>query len=95
MIGTQDIETMTMVGEPEDIVALDLRAVAVELTAEGKRWECWQAGAYNQQSISVLWVPDLCRAGVCDGGDSQWTDAYSVDDALQRYFGEAGKEMTE
>ena len=95
MHGTKDVETMVMIRDPEEIGPIDLRAEAMDLTAENQKWECWRAGAYNQQSISILWVPNLCRAGVCDGDDSQWTDAYSVDDALQRYFREDGKEIAE
>jgi hypothetical protein len=80
----------------DDIGPLDLRAEATHLTAAGESWECWQeAQKYNEETITVLYVPEVGRAGIAWGADAQWTDATSVQDALERYLGVDGKEMSE
>lgn len=56
--------------------------------------ELWVARAYNRPSIHVLYMPDIGRAGIVHGGDPVWTDAESVMDALERYFGEDDKEIS-
>ncbi len=33
----------------------------------------------------LLFLPSADRAGLCFGGDSQWTDAVSAEDAITRY----------
>ena len=90
-----DLETLTPVSRVDDIGPLDLRAEATHLTAAGEPWECWVAGKYNEEAITVLYVPAVGRAGIAWGADAQWTDATSVQDALERYFGDDCKEMSE
>lgn len=36
--------------------------------------------------IEILWFPDSNRAGVCGNGNSVWTDAGSVAEALDRFL---------
>lgn len=78
-----DIQTLTQVDE---LSSIDLREEAERCMDEGCTVECWVAGAYNETSIEVLWLPEYGSAGVAWGGDAVWIDASSVDDALQRYF---------
>lgn len=78
-----DIQTLTQVDE---LSSIDLREEAELCKDIGFPAECWVAGAYNEPSIEILWLPSYDRAGVAWGGDAVWIDASSVEDALQRYF---------
>ena len=97
----EDIQTLTCVATHETPADLDRLCSATDLRQEiqhvldreDEPWELWRAGASNEESILVLWCPDLGRAGLAWGADAEWTDADSVDDALQRYFGVDGKAM--
>ncbi len=88
-----DIQTLTPICEIEDITPIDLRAEAQQCETDNEPWEAWTAGAYNSEGITILWIPGAQRAGLAWGADAQWTDADSVEDALQRFFGVDDKEM--
>lgn len=79
-----DIQTLIQV---EELSSVDLREEAEQCKRNGYTVECWVAGAYNEPSIEVLWLPEYGSAGVAWGSDAVWIDAASVDDALQRFFG--------
>jgi hypothetical protein len=83
----EDITTRQQV---EKLSALDLIAEASTLNTP---YEMWRYGAYNAEAIEILWVPSVGRAGIAWGADAQWTDADSVEDAVQRFFGVDDKEM--
>lgn len=85
-----DIQAMDKRNDPEDIPYLDLREEARTAKAQ---WEYWSCNAYNETSIGVLFFPSARRAGIAHGGEAAWTDADSVRDAIERYFGEENKEM--
>lgn len=44
-------------------------------------------------AITVLWMPRIGHAGLVHGGDAVWTDADSVQDAIERLLGDEGKEI--
>ena len=89
----EDIQTMTPVKKWEEIHPLDLREEAKSLSEQGETYQVAVAGAYNEESITVLYIPSIGRAGIAWGSDAEWTDADSIDDALQRFFGVEDKEM--
>ena len=84
---------MTRIEDPEDIVPNDLRAEAQSLEQAGEEWEAWLAAAYNEEGITILWLPAVGRAGIAWGSDAEWTEADSAQDALARFLGEDDKEM--
>ena len=89
MLSIDDVQTWeidTTVNCADDISVCDLREEAKKLDAEKTTWEYWRAGAYNTQAIQVLYIPSAGRAGIFSGGDSDWTDCTSAQDALQRFF---------
>ena len=88
-----DIQTITPVENWEEIHPLDLREEAKSLSEQGETYQIAVAGAYNEESITILYIPAYGRAGIAWGSDSEWTDADSVDDALRRFFGIEDKEM--
>lgn len=93
MITSYDaIQTMDRVEDAESIPYLDLRREAENAT---ELWEYWSCGAYNEESLGVLFFPEIGRAGIAHGGDAVWTDADSVQDAIERYFGEDDKEISD
>lgn len=73
------------------LVASDLTAETVNLKEQGEDFECFnlceerENGQYDRNAGEMLWVPGLNRAGIFRGADSQWTDATSAQDALDRY----------
>jgi hypothetical protein len=80
----------------EDITSLDLRQEMMAYLAAGHEdAEFLRAGAYNAVAVEVIYFPDSGRAGIAWGADASWTDADSVQDGLERYFGIGGKEMVE
>jgi len=92
-----DWETLELVMDQDstgDFIHADLRKEALWALDDHEPWELWQARAYNQETIEVLWCPKLQLAGIAWGADAQWTDAESVDDALKRFFSVDGKEMS-
>ncbi len=48
----------------------------------------------NTDRIYAVYLPTVGRAGCMAGGNPEWTEAYSATDALERYLGIDGKEMT-
>ena len=68
------------------ITALDLNEEATEAVANGQPVE--HAQYHNEETdlrLEVVYFPEAGRAGVCAGGDSEWTDADSAEDAIDRY----------
>lgn len=52
--------------------------------------ECYNLITENGQGLidsvgQMIYFPDINRAAICLGGDSQWTDATSIKDAIRRY----------
>ena len=41
----------------------------------------------------MVWLPSEKRGGLARGGEDDWTDAESAQDAAERFFGFRGKEM--
>jgi len=66
----------------EELSACDLR---VEATDHADA-EMWRTDWYNADQVEILWLPSSKRAGISWGSDSVWTDAISVQDALERFF---------
>ena len=91
-----DIQTMDQITQDDfEAHGADLaKAFDVsEAELDSGAWELWRADAYNQPALHVLWFPDAGRAGIIHGGNPVWTDADSVQDALERYFGDEEKEI--
>lgn len=92
-------------GETDDrITATDLRAEIDEARANERCPRIETAlvtilGGRDErpesEHLQVAFFPTESRAGLAWGGDAQWTDAESIDDAVQRFLGVGGKEMCE
>lgn len=88
---------LVSLADADEVRATDLRREVEEYLGSGTNGPVVEhliAGAFNQQSIEVVYFPDTGRAGVCHGGNAAWTDASSAEDALRRYFGVDGASMT-
>jgi hypothetical protein len=49
--------------------------------------ECARVTIDNQaEKAQVLYFPDFERGGIAWGADSQWTDASSLEDVIDRYL---------
>ena len=48
--------------------------------------EMWKTDECNAEQVEILWLPSSKRAGISYGADGGWTDAISVQDALERFF---------
>ncbi len=93
----EDIQTMDQLSQDDfeghgSNLTTTFDISADELTAQ--QWELWSCCAYNEPNLHVLYFPTCGRAGVVHGGDAAWTDADSVQDAIERYFGDDDKEMS-
>ena len=79
----------------ECLIHLDLRREAKEYLVGNERdvLSYLQAHDANSQLIEILYMPSEHRAGIAYGGPAEWTDADSIEDALDRYFGVDGKEI--
>lgn len=91
-----DVQTLDQITREEfEAGGADLaRAFDVrEADLASEDWELWLAGASNEPAITVLWMPRIGRAGLVHGGDAVWTDADSVQDAIERLLGDEGKEI--
>ncbi len=81
----------------DQIVPCDMRREVED--NPGTRYEYYTGQVFNEdgnayaEGIRVLYLPQEGRAGVCWGGDSRWTDCESAEDAVDRFFGNDGKEM--
>jgi hypothetical protein len=81
---TYSIETCSV----DDLTALDLRRDAANIMREGEPVEAALVTVEGQaEPLNVLYCPEDGRAGIADGADAEWTDASSVEDAVQRYLG--------
>lgn len=88
-----DIETFSQLNNPDqESLPSDLSEV-IAMLDEDNRFEIWEAAAFNQESIIILYLPYCGRAGIAWGADASWTDCNSAQDALERYFGINGKEI--
>jgi hypothetical protein len=76
---------------PHQFTACDLLVEAEAAQARGEKVECYnlcaekQGGLYNYNEGQLLFLPECDRAGIFRGAESQWTDANSAQDALDRY----------
>jgi hypothetical protein len=73
-----------------DLSYTDLTSEAETLESKGETVECYNLVTENDNGLiekagTMLYVPSAQRAGLCFGGDSQWTDAGSAEDAVRRY----------
>jgi hypothetical protein len=94
----EDIQTLDLVtdsaGDKDEIDWLcPMTDICQKIAATNEQWELWKASADNEESIWILYFPEIGRAGIAWGADANWTDAESVEDALERYFGVDGKTM--
>jgi hypothetical protein len=67
------------------------RAFGLSEAELGAGYEIWIARVYNDTPLYILYYAADGRAGLVHGGDAVWTDADSVTDAIERYFGDNGK----
>lgn len=82
------IETFALIPvNADEIAATDLHSEA----ANGG-FDCYRVESGDTAEIGWLIFADG-RAGVAWGGDAQWTDASSAEDAAERFLGLGGKEM--
>lgn len=88
------IHNVVLTDETRAIRSIDLRHEADELNQKQVGWEYARYLIDGEATaVDVLFVPSADRAGVAWGADADWTDASSLDDAIERYFGIDGKEM--
>lgn len=68
------------------VSALDLRNEAAAAIAEGRPAELcsWMGGGDSEGGI-LVWFADAERAGIVTDGESEWTDATSPEQAVDRY----------
>lgn len=85
VLRTYSIEPCAM----EDLTALDLRREAAEIVTRGDGpVEAARVTIETQaEKIDVLYCPEDGRAGIADCAPADWTDASSIEDAVQRYLG--------
>lgn len=68
------------------IAPVDMQREARDLEAKGDPWSCHRLLLEGDaQATWVLLAPATGRAGVCDGGDSHWYDAESVEAAVAQH----------
>lgn len=84
--------TLTQVQLPE-LRSTDLRA-ATDSTVLTSRthveYECYRSSeTVGADTIEIVFLPEINRAGVAAGSDAQWTDASSAADALRRFLYDA------
>jgi len=73
--------------QTSDLRATDLREEAADLMARGAAVEAARVFFEGQaEAAEVLYIPEAGRAGLVWGGDAEWTDASSIEDAVQRYL---------
>ena len=65
----------------DDLRSIDLRKAAA--TAESECVRCSET--VGADHIEIVDFPESNRAGVAAGANADWTDASSVEDALDRY----------
>jgi len=76
-------ETLTQVS-PTDLRSDDLRKEAEDPEYD---CECYRSSeTVGADAVEIIYWPELDRAGVASGSDSEWTDASSASDALRRYL---------
>ena len=64
------------------ISALDLNAAMQTEASTARTYQLWVKG---HAEPAQMFFPDLQRAGISWGSDTDWTDARSVDEAVQRF----------
>lgn len=75
----------------EASMAPDLRMEVQDLRRRRERFEfyagrVWKDGKQVGEMLELLWAPGIQRAGIGWGGNADWTDAESPNDAMRRYF---------
>lgn len=78
----------------DDISAIDLREedpisaiyAQVSFKLEGKEF-------FEETGPEILYYPDEGRAGIAWDADAEWTDAHSIENAIDRFFDLDGWEM--
>lgn len=78
-----ELEAMAL-HSPEDLEGLKLAFVTF-LDEEGSA---------NVEKAQVAFFPSTNRAGISWGADADWTDASSIEDAVERYLGINEKYMS-
>lgn len=90
----EDVASVEDVTDLDDLIYTDLQEEAEEYEVTGG---AWMAAHYvlhsSATALTILFLPDEQRAGIAHGADADWTDATGIEDAFERYFGIAGKEM--
>ena len=85
-----DIDDLTAIDLSQEAHApsdSDCHAASVQIDLGiGHGWE--------PEAVEVLFVDSVYRAGVAHGAPADWTDADSIEDAVERYLEINGKEMT-
>ncbi len=79
--------------DPSDITAGDLMQVIAD---EGgyEAYRVFRIGDDGyQDGVAGQMIYSVDRAGIFFGGDSDWTDCSSAEDAMERWLGIDGKEM--
>lgn len=72
----------------ESISTLDMRDEIASALAEGKPVEYGHGPSpRTAERIVVVYFPDAGRGGICSGADTQWSDAESWRDLIDRYNG--------
>ena len=73
------------------IEAANLHYTDLQIEATGvSAVECYELENVDDNGFyrtvgEMLFIPSVQRAGLCFGGDSEWTDATSAEDAISRY----------
>lgn len=84
--------------EHNRLSALDLLSEAAEYllsdATDEDELEVIIASDWGRAAVLGVYYPAIGRAGIAWGGNAQWTDADSALDAIERYFGVDGKEIS-
>lgn len=77
----------------QELSATDLREEAAQAVADGHTIELGRVVCQDEaEAIEVLYIVEDQRAGLAWGADASWTDAESLEEAVQRFLGDG---MTE
>lgn len=85
----------------QNLTATDLAQVAADAKTRGEEVQTASFEVAEDENFEtaqaergdVLYIPSVGRAGIAWGADADWTDADSIEDAIERYLGIDGKEM--
>jgi len=71
----------------DDISAIDLREenpLSAIYAHVSIKLECKEF--FEETGPEILYYPDERRAGISWGADAEWTDAHSIENAIERFF---------